>query len=1606
MATATAQNKSANLIKVGLNGKDTLALVDTGASRSVASEDCRKQIGATLQPLEQGEISQLFAADGRVVKIQGKIDCDININGLIIPFKILIVNQLTQKIIIGQDFLQHTQAKIDYSDNTVTFYDDMVGANLLNNFKNMKNIVRVSKSCRIPARTEALIQGFSSKNSFRGNQVTQSFLLEALSKQPSQDYLIARTLTIPRQSKVVCRIINPTNRTLRFYKNQAIAKLEEIRDEDIMDLPEDFAQLDLKAPQDLSPLSADGCPPPVTPLSQNDKEQNSTPSSQHQKENKQPAEQNSTTIKEEFPKIEQLGIKIDSPQLTEDQKLTLKRLLERNADIFSTGYHDLPGMKNFEHKIELSDSTPVRVKAYKCSPYVQAEMDKQIKEMLEYGIIAESRAIFQAPTLMVRKPNNELRFTVDYRRLNKVVVPTYYPMPSMSDVQQAIGEARSQIFSTMDLKAGFFQIPLEKSSQDMSTFVTSSNQSYKFLRMPQGLASSAQAFQHAMSIVFRDMSYKQILVYADDLILFSPCFITHCEHLQMVFDRLRNANLRLHPTKCAFGVESVKYLGHILTPTGIKVNPAKIEIIRNYPVPKNVAQLRSWLGLTNYFKRFLRNHAKITHPLYALLKKDEPYIWKPECQEAFESLKDLLCSAPTLTFPRYDKPFRLTTDACTTGIAWILSQDDETGTDCPISFGGRTLTKAEQNYSICELESLAILCGIRTNHQMLSHCDFTVFTDHVSCQYLQSIKSMNGRLLRWSLLLQNYRFKIQYKPGRTNQPADAVSRVENLTTEAPDADDEIYEQIAQITDSVIETSTATIEPESLQESMMRSTEDETTVKTIESEEEAETNKKKEQVEQGTQTDVVLFSSETYITLCSKNSTDLYGSGDDTADDADADAEARSNAELAGPAEIVEDADTAEIVEIAGNSGIPEIARITEIANDELLGDELAGEEITGDELVSDRILGDGRVADRVAETFSVEHVEQKVSRIHLPQHVIMTTTLNEEQKQEQNDNLNQKELLATEILMSDIPNNLQQIYINAMDDLETLQKNCPNIGGIWHYLDSGILPDDQKAARRIVYESESCHIDNGLLYHQQIPKDNNLRKVTPLVKQLVVPDHLRPSILVAFHDNRAHCGVSKTYTGVLAKYYFPGLYRFCKNYVRTCEKCQTAKKLCHPAKPSLKPLPVVDLWGRWHIDILSIKPADKRTGNKYILVMIESTSKWIECAAIQNQSAPIIAEALFRDVIARFGCPVAFLSDRGLPFLNSVVKALCQYFVIHHYHTASYSPSTNGAVEKANSTILQALRCYLDSTDNWEEFLAPVLAALRGTVNKATGFSPAFILYGRELVYPIDLELMPKVVPKSKTAEELMAKLIPRMEAARAAVQANLIEAQKEMARTHDERGTREPTFKPGDFVLIKENKAPLGISQKIFQKYSTKKYYVTGKTEIGNFLLRDALTNKPCDHPVNPSRLRLFHTDRDLFMDTHEDVEAPDDEDEEDDEAEEPTTSEGAPTEDLSPSAGGLEQNDVDVPTPATPGEVHPAGLPQQDISQFEPAKEIIGVKTQKGKRMYRVRWEDESLDPSWVEDQYVPPILKIQYHIHRTQKGILRRNLRPKIDARFTRH
>ena len=312
---------------MSVNHKPVLALIDTGANRTVGSEQWRQQVGEKLQNLDPGELKYLFAADGRRVEISGKIHCNFNINGLTIPFPVLIVPHLTQKVIIGQDMLQFTRANIDYANNTVSFYDDLIQSNILNNLRTSRNIVRVAQTCRIPANSEAVIQGFSSHNDFHGRHVAQCYMMEAIPTQLAKPYLLARTLTVPRHSQVLCRIINPTDTSIRFYRGQPIAQLHKINEQDVIALPEDFTDFDLHAPG-VSHLSA---APPLQKEQQNVQHTSA--------QNITDTAQTSTPAQ---TKLQQLGITINNENLTESENQRLRDFLEKNADIFATSMADLP----------------------------------------------------------------------------------------------------------------------------------------------------------------------------------------------------------------------------------------------------------------------------------------------------------------------------------------------------------------------------------------------------------------------------------------------------------------------------------------------------------------------------------------------------------------------------------------------------------------------------------------------------------------------------------------------------------------------------------------------------------------------------------------------------------------------------------------------------------------------------------------------------------------------------------------------------------------------------------------------------------------------------------------------------------------------------------------------------------------------------------------------------------------------------------------------------------------------------------------------------------------------------------------------------------------
>ena len=311
------------------------------------------------------------------------------------------------------------------------------------------------------------------------------------------------------------------------------------------------------------------------------------------------------------------------------------------------------------------------------------------------------------------------------------------------------------------MKAGYWQIELHPSAREKSAFVTH-NGLYEFLVMPFGLTNSGASFQRLMGHILRGLEYRFALIYIDDIIIFSRSVEEHLVHLEEVFRRLRQANVKLNPKKCSFVKQKVEYLGHVVTPEGVSPNPDKVRVVQEFPPPNNLKELRHFLGLANYYRRFVTGFSHIANPLNALTKKGVYLHWTEECAVAFDKLKCALVSAPILAYPSFKEPFLLFVDASSTGIGFTLAQV-QNAKEVVIAYNGRGLNQAERNYSTTEREALALVEGIKKFQPYLQNRKFTVVTDHSSLRWLMNVKDASGHLARWALLLQQYDFDIVHR---------------------------------------------------------------------------------------------------------------------------------------------------------------------------------------------------------------------------------------------------------------------------------------------------------------------------------------------------------------------------------------------------------------------------------------------------------------------------------------------------------------------------------------------------------------------------------------------------------------------------------------------------------------------------------------------------------------------------------------------------------------------------------------------------------------------------------------------------------------------------
>ena len=458
--------------------------------------------------------------------------------------------------------------------------------------------------------------------------------------------------------------------------------------------------------------------------------------------------------------------------ISKDQKRVVKEFLKRHQKIFADDMTQLTVAKGVEHTIDVGTSKPIHLPPYRTSPKEKEIIRDQIKEMLAHGIIRKGTGPWSFPVCLVMKKNGQIRFCIDYRKLNEITVKNAYPLPRIDDILDAMNGCL--YFSSLDMFSGYWQLPILESDKVKTGFITSEGL-YEWNCLPFGLCNAPSVFQEYMNKVLGGILWIYTLVYLDDISVFSRTFEDHLKHLEEIFRRINKYNLRLNPKKCKFASPEIKFLGHIVKRDGISPDPDKINSIKEFPQLKTIRDIRSFIGLTSYYRKFIRDFSMHSKPLTELLKKDNKFVWSTECETAYQFLKNCLMTDPILAHFKPGEPLILYTDASLSGLGAILSQI-QNGAERVISYASIQLNRSQRNYSVTELEMLAIIWSTTKFRPYLYGTHFTIKSDHHSLCFLMSLRDPNSRLARWALRMSEYQFTIEYKSGKKHLNVDCLSR--------------------------------------------------------------------------------------------------------------------------------------------------------------------------------------------------------------------------------------------------------------------------------------------------------------------------------------------------------------------------------------------------------------------------------------------------------------------------------------------------------------------------------------------------------------------------------------------------------------------------------------------------------------------------------------------------------------------------------------------------------------------------------------------------------------------------------------------------------------
>ena len=773
---------------VMINGAAELrGLLDTGSMACTISEEAERRLvseNILTQLQEPAERIILVGCGGVQVSPKGMYDMELSLYGVKCAVPVLVVPGQRDEIIVGTNMLKYVLHQLKNDNNYWTL---------------------LSRNTQESSECESFLEMMASLTRWRGADVPEKVgtvkLTQAVTLLPRQEYLLwgrlpsnvpmspgstvivesSTSRCVPR-GIMVGRVITPlwgdgwtpmkvtniTDKPLTLRKNSKVADVSPC-----------------VAVEDVS-LFQGNCQRENDPVKIN-----------------QAKHSDDSNLKQRLQSCGLADVDVDRCEASPSTKAQLVTLLEQYHDVFSKHHLDCGEAKEFVHRIRLTDDCPFRLPYRRVPPAHYQKLRQVLTEMEEQGIIRKSMSEYASPLVMVWKKNGDLRLCTDFRWLNARTIKDAHPLPHQSDCLAALGG--NTVFSTMDLTSGFYNLPMHEDDKKYTAFTTPLGL-HEYNRMPQGLCNSPASFMRMMLSIFGDLNFSSLLCYLDDLLVFAQSEQEALERLEIVFQRLREHNLKLSPKKCHLLRRSVKFLGHIIDGEGVAVDPEKVEVIvkmsktdlmEDDGCTPSVRRVKSFLGMVFYYQHFIPHCSAIAKPLFALtagqkrkgktskvgqnpgvFRKLKPVDWTEDCDAAFLSLKEKLLDCAVLTHPDFSKPLILSIDASLDGLGAVLSQVSEGESKArPIAFASKTLSGSQKRYPAHRLEFLALKWSVceKFSHWLKGH-SFTVWTDNNPLTYIMTKPKLDACEQRWVAKLSPYTFSLKHIPGPKNIVPDALSR--------------------------------------------------------------------------------------------------------------------------------------------------------------------------------------------------------------------------------------------------------------------------------------------------------------------------------------------------------------------------------------------------------------------------------------------------------------------------------------------------------------------------------------------------------------------------------------------------------------------------------------------------------------------------------------------------------------------------------------------------------------------------------------------------------------------------------------------------------------